>query len=398
MIEYSNRLPCLTSDEIDFTFDFLDKHKTTRKDTIFIKSINIINIYARHKYDTYENYETKIKLDIGVDVDRFNKCIKNGLIFFPINGPVDFTRGIHWSLLVYCSFTNAFYHFDTLSNQINSSSARSISDIISTYFDFNNPCIRYVQNHFVQSGDWECGYFLLRLADIIYRMTGPIDLIRIRTKWDTISAHSIKKCNEIREFLDTQMVSKDYKSYLSYEIINNKKKRKSGEMEKDFIDINLSTCTKKVKNQIRVMAQFEKFEEIFKKLYHGNISTQTSNIIKESKEKYTNIEEYWPKLMKDIQSTKNGLVSAENLIKNNKELKILIDEMEGDHSKYSDWNISQLTKLYTTIYQKNYEELLKYTDVNISIKRFRGIVSFLKQYPKSSPTVVSNLIEECTFN
>ena len=86
-------------------------------------------------------------------------------VFFPLNNNLgDREGGSHWSLLVYQTNGNTFYHFDSISGMNNRSVAMIIKKLIKN--EYKIPEVKYVKCPRQKNG-YDCGPFTLMFADNI---------------------------------------------------------------------------------------------------------------------------------------------------------------------------------------------------------------------------------------
>ncbi|XP_011167463.1 sentrin-specific protease 8 [Solenopsis invicta] len=90
-------------------------------------------------------------------------------IFFPLNDcDSSEAGGSHWSLLVYSHIEKMCYHFDS-SSGINSFSAKKLARKVTKYF-LEKQEKRYIEmNCPQQDNNYDCGLYVLCLADVISR-------------------------------------------------------------------------------------------------------------------------------------------------------------------------------------------------------------------------------------
>lgn len=324
-------LPWINDRDIDLAYNHLLSSDFSRRDAILLSPVNLSNIVAREKYDTNDNYSEKIKVDIGVNYADFKGCLTNGVIIFPIHGPYFDGFGNHWSLLLFCGYTNIYYHFDSLPGSPNRGSAINIANIINRYF--NVGCNDKKEIYYeMQHSTWECGYFILRLTEIIMKgKEGPIDIGFIKAYGKMKDSYSFKKCLEIREFLDTQMILKQYNKINTRNINLLKRKREeemATEKEEDCIDSQLRSSTTQVKSRIKLMAQFDDYAAIFSNIYGSRIGVSTEKTIQKYRKSTENKSDYWKYLMQSIYSGENSSNSADDVIAKYPVLQALVKKFD----------------------------------------------------------------------
>jgi len=88
-------------------------------------------------------------------------------IFFPLNNcGNNKAGGSHWSLLVYCNVDKMYYHFDSLKGT-NSVAAKKLVENLIKYF-LRKKEEKYIEMNCPQQDNaYDCGLFVLCLADII---------------------------------------------------------------------------------------------------------------------------------------------------------------------------------------------------------------------------------------
>lgn len=384
----SSPLPWLIDIEFDVTFDYLKGSNMLRTDVTLLSPINLANIIARHNNRDYDYHEEKIKLDIGVDYEKFIDCLQNGIAIFPVHGPIECENKNHWSILIYCSYSKKFYHFDRMIGYPNTTSAINIAQIIYKYFGCVQKVFVAADNGY-QTGGFECGYDSLRLVEIVMKMNGAINVNSIKEYGRQNRSYDYSKCEEIRMFLDNEMNLRSYKTH-PLKVICRKRKRNSNMAEHDdHIQRKYKTCAVSVRNRLRILAQFDNYEQIFKQingkpLYKNDVAS--INEYRNSGEKKV---DYWPHLMKNIYSSKSSNESAKDVIEMHPSLQELTNNFDGNMS----WKLGDTLALYTTVYQEDYEYLIGSTGLQINMKRNREIKNYLEKYPSYSVDVLADLIK-----
>lgn len=130
-------------------------------------------------------------------------------IFFPLNDCDNYEAGgSHWSLLVYNSTEKICYHFDS-SRSTNSSAARKLARNIIKYFYGKQEKTCIEMDCPQQNNAYDCGLFVLCLADVVSRhvlQTSKIvncDLYDIATLVSQKRSDLLKLISDLKDTLNS---------------------------------------------------------------------------------------------------------------------------------------------------------------------------------------------------
>jgi hypothetical protein len=211
--------PWLSDDQILNMFSYFEKIGDLRKKWVFINSINtnlVVSKYFRAKSSGREIIDReKLCGLVFHDTSLLRDTIENGIVFFGIHGPYieldpvvkqitleSFSKeGVHWSLLVYCSWTKNFYHYDSDPKSMNQKTAKMVTAVFSTIFDYDFGYFYPLKKRKLQFGGWECGYYIIISAEFILRIKGEFDPIELFDAINQPHYYKIQKCIKILSLL-----------------------------------------------------------------------------------------------------------------------------------------------------------------------------------------------------
>ncbi|EZA53436.1 hypothetical protein DMN91_004704 [Ooceraea biroi] len=182
----------------------------------------LIGFYFEYLNQQHKTDENKQILFIGPEVAQLLKMMQDStqfnifldpigaasynFIFFPINDCDNYEAGgSHWSLLVYCAIEKMCYHFDS-SRGINSCAAEKLAQNIIKYFSGKQEK-KYIEKACPQQNNaYDCGLFVLCLADVISRyvlQTSKIDSCNFNEVTKMVSQKRSDLLKLIRDLKDT---------------------------------------------------------------------------------------------------------------------------------------------------------------------------------------------------
>lgn len=141
---------------IGFYFEYLDQqYKKNGKSQLLFIGPGVVQLLKMQDFSQYH-----IFLD-PIDAKSYD------FLFFPLNDCDSIEAGgSHWSLLIYSRREEMCYHFDSSCN-INSSVAKKFARNVIKYF-LGKQEARYTEmNCPQQNNSYDCGLFVLCLADVI---------------------------------------------------------------------------------------------------------------------------------------------------------------------------------------------------------------------------------------